>query len=269
MLLLPTCGRPKEVAELIQAWRKAGETAPVHVLIDDSVNPHRDGYEDLHFDEDRGGPLWPAGWDHTEMAEHHELTQLLNTGLRMFGGPGSPHAGEPVGFFGDHFRPLTPFAARLAAAAQDWFIAWPNDGGALSGAAPARGATSHKQPSGCVMFGPKLIDALGGWIMLPTTWHCCTDRVWWHLWRTLGICKHVEDVHFTRTWPVGQGSVPRVFRGQDLNAHDFAAWKSWERHQAPAVIALIRAGMVADGFSFDSEGRIDPRHGCTKFQEGW
>ncbi len=243
LILLPTCGRPREVEGLIAAYTAAGETAPVHVLIDDSMNERREGYDDV---------AWPKGWKITSLAEHHELTRLLNVGLRMFW-----DGREPVGFFGDHFRPLTPFAAALAEAAADWFIAWPCDG-----------VSSDKQPAGCPTFGPKLLDAMG-WLMLPATMHCCTDRVWWHFWRELGIVRHVEAARFTRTWPLGQGSVPRVFKGVDINAHDFAAWKAWERDAAPGVVERIRAGMIADGYTFGADGRIDARHGCSEWRAGW
>lgn len=250
MILLPTCGRPLEVIDMIvQMWRAHGSDVlpPVHVLIDDAMNERRDSYESIP---------WPRGWYVTEFAEHHELTSLLNTGLRMFWDRWSDYR-EPIGFFGDHFRPLTPFAAPLAEAAGDWFISWPCDG-----------ESSHKQPAGCPTFGPKLIDALG-WIMLPTTVHCCTDRVWWLLWRELGIVRHVESVRFTRTWPLGQGSVSRVFKGQDINARDHAAWRKWEAEEAGEMIERIRVGMTADGYSFGADGRIDARHGCTPFKPGW
>lgn len=243
MILLPTCGRPKEVEGLIDAYNAAGETASVHVLIDDAMNERR---------EDYGDTPWPKGWRITDYAEHHELTHLLNTGVRMFWS-----GKEPVGFFGDHFRPLTPFAAPLAEAASDWFIAWPCDGD-----------SSYRQPAGCPTFGHKLVKALG-WIMLPTTWHCCTDRVWWLLWRDLGIVRHVESVRFTRTWPIGHDRVRRVYRGQDLNGHDHAAWLKWERDEAPLVVKNIRAWMQADGYSFGADGRIDARHGCSEWRPGW
>lgn len=248
MLLLPTCGRPREVLELIAHFQGAHSFdralyPKVNVLIDDAMNERREDYVDMP---------WPEGWTVTEFAEHHELTNLLNTGLRMFW-----DGKEPVGFFGDHFRPLTPFAAELAEAAADWFMSWPCDG-----------ESSHKQPAGCPTFGPKLIHALE-WLMLPTTWHLCTDRVWWHLWKHLGIVRHVESVRFTRTWPVGKGQVMRVFRGQDMNVHDHAAWLKWEKDEAPAVIERIRNGMFNDGYTFNNDGRIHARHGCMPFREGW
>jgi hypothetical protein len=242
MIFLPTCGRPREVTELIEAYQACGETAPVLALIDDAMNERRESYEDI---------AWPQGWSYVEFSEHHELTRLLNMGLRMY--PGE----KCYGFFGDHFRPLTPFAAALEEAAGDWFIAWPSDG-----------ESSDKQPAGAPHFGGKLVAALG-WIMLPGTFHCCTDRVWWLLWRELGIVKHVETVRFTRTWPVGHGSVPRVYRGRDVNAHDFAAWQAWERGWAPSVVEKIRAAMQAEGYIFGADGRIDPRYGCTEFKPGW
>lgn len=243
MLLLPTCGRPRELADLITAFHACGETAEVCVMIDDALNERREDYSEIR---------WPKGWTYIEYSEHHELTKLLNMGVKM-------HPRAPCwGFFGDHFRPLTPFASQLAIAAGEWFIAWPCDGD-----------SSYRQPAGAPHFGRKLVEALGGWIMLPTTFHCATDRVWWMLHRDLGIVRHVESVRFTRTWPLGQGAVPRVFKGQDVNAHDFKAWKAWERDEAPGTIARIREAMTRDGFTFGADGRIDARHGCSPFKEGW
>lgn len=246
MIVLPTRGRPHEIDELIDAMRLAYSASdklpPVTVYIDDAENPELPDYEMID---------WPEGWAIVRHAEHHELTALVNKAFER------EPAHRSYTLIGDHFRPLQPFAAELEAAAADWFIAWPCDG-----------TSSDKQPAGAPTFGGKLVRALG-WIMLPGTVHCCTDRVWWYLWRELGICKHVERVRFDRTWPLGQGQVPRIFRGRDYNAADFARWKQWEKDLGPATVKRLRELMVADGLSFDESGRLRPVHGCTPFKAGW
>lgn len=246
MFLLATRDRPHEVDGMLDAMAlaHAGAALPrVHVLLD--------GYL---LDEDRGYDRidWPPGWRITELSEHVELTRAINFGMAL--NPGE----RSYGFFGDHFRPLTPFADALAEAAGDWFMAWPNDG-----------RSSERQPAGCPTFGAKLIEALGGWIMLPTTVHCCTDRVWWHIWREVGNVKHVEQARFDRTWPIGRGAGARYYQGRDYTRGDFQAWKDWEANQAPQACARIRAGMKADGFRFDADGRLSPGQGQLPFQEGW
>lgn len=243
MLMLPTMGRPDEVAELIDAYRTCGETAPVHVLIDDAFNPKNKHYYQVD---------WPTHWKREPFEDWRELSNLINSGFRA-----RPDE-KTYAFFGDHFRPLTPFAKDLADAAGDWFIAWPCDD-----------ESSHLQPAGCPTFGGELIRTMQ-WIMLPTAIHCCTDRVWHHIWYRLGICKHVQHVKFTRTWPVGKGSAVRpLFHGFEINNHDLEAWQNWEANQAPQMIARIRNAMKGAGFEFGSDGRIDPKHGCTPFQPGW
>lgn len=240
MFLMTTRERPLEVRDMIAAMRATGHVPDVWVRID---GPPFDGYRELD---------WPANWCVTYADEQIELTAAINR--LMAANPGQKF----YGFFGDHFRPLTPFADALMEAAGEWFMAWPCDGG-----------SSYRQPAGCPTFGPKLIEALGGWIMLPTTVHCCTDRVWWHLWRTVGNVRHVEAVRFTRTWPIGTGAGARYYNGRDYTKGDYAAWIAWERDEAPQACARIRAGMKADGFTFDAEGRVDARHGVAPFKEGW
>lgn len=237
MWLLPTRGRPDECRALIAAMRAVDDVPPVAVMIDDD----RATYADV---------AWPLHWTVHHAPEHLEMTRAVNLLVGL-------HPGESFyGFFGDHFRPLTKWSAPLEAAAADWLIAWPSDGDA-----------SARQPSGALTFGGRLVAALG-WICLPATVHVCTDRVWWHLWRQLGIVRHVEGVRFTRSWPVGQGQVPRQFQGRDYNAADFAAWRAWERDAAPATLARLRIAMIADGYEFAGTS-LHERHGATPFQPGW
>jgi hypothetical protein len=237
MWFLPTRGRPLECIELIRAMAATGDVPEVAVMIDDDPAIYR-------------AVEWPAHW-HVHVAhEHMELTRAVNTLLSL-------HPGRDCyGLFGDHFRPLTPMFEQLRAAAGDWFIAWPSDGGEMS----------HVEPSGAPTFGAKLVDLLG-WICLPTTIHIATERVWSHLWRELGIVRHVEGAHFTRTWPVGRGRVPRDFHGIDFNDCDSLAWKHWHANDAVRVVTQIRAAMRADGYAFAGNGVIAPEYGCTRFRE--
>lgn len=236
MWFLPTRRRPQECVALIEAMQTAGDVPKVAVMIDDDDTS---AYADVP---------WPAHWDIHCSRGHMEMTRVINRLLALY--PGDAF----YGFFGDHFRPLTPMFDALRQAAGDWFMAWPSDGGQLS----------HRQPAGAPTFGGKLIDLLG-WICLPATLHICTDRIWWHLWAELGIVRHLDDARFTRTWPVGRGHVPRRYMGQDVNQHDRTQWLWWRDHEAPAVVAQIREAMKRDGYRFDERGRIAAEYGCLPF----
>lgn len=239
MWLLPTRGRPESCVELIAAMGACGDIPQrVAVMVDDDPRNY-------------AGVPWPQAWTIHRSDEHLEMTRAVNTLLTL-------HPGESCyGFFGDHFRPQVPMFEALQEAAGDWLIAWPCDG-----------EGSYRQPSGAITFGGKLVKALG-WICLPTTVHVCTDRVWWHLWRRLGIVRHLEQAKFTRTWPLGPGPVQRCYRGHDYNAHDYAAWLCWRDNHAPRLIQDIRRAMTADGYRFGADGRIASEHGCTPFHAGW
>lgn len=233
MWFLPTRGRPQECQQLIEAMKAANDIPPVAVWIDGD-----DGYADVP---------WPSHWSIHHSPERVEMTAALNGLYALY--PDQPF----YGFFGDHFRPLTEWSKPLEAAAGDWLMAWPSDG-----------ISSDKQPAGAPTFGGKLIKALG-WICLPTTVHVCTDRVWWFLWKDLGICRHVETARFTRTWPLGEGEVIRNFQGRDYNANDMDAYHKWERHHGQQAIGGIREAMMAEGYKFIDGRLVDG----LPFKAGW
>lgn len=233
---MTTRGRPHQVRDLIAAFKAAGEVPPVAVMIDDDPKV----YESIKF---------PAHWHIHVAPEHLEMTRAHNMLLGMYPGRAC------YGWFADHFRPLTPMFPALKAAADDWFMAWPNS------------EMSHSELAGAPTFGGKLIRMLE-WINLPTTVHIATERPFGWLWEKLGIVKVLENERFTRTWPVGQGSVPRNYRGVDYNDDDARAYRKWQIQEAPRVIERIRAAMIADGYEFQDDGLIHPKHGCTRIGAG-
>jgi hypothetical protein len=232
MWFLPTRGKPADCSALIAAMEEVGDVPHVAVMIDDDPKVY-------------AGVEWPAHWKIHVSPQHLEMTKAINTLLSMY--PGE----KTYGFFGDHFRPLTKWSQPLREAACDWFMAWPNDG-----------RISHRQPSGAPTFGGKLARALG-WICLPETKHLCTDRVWWFLWKQLGIAKHVAHVHYTRHW--GQAERDRNYKGVNLKQADYFAWLKWRDLEAPAVIHSLREAMLKDGIAFSGERVV----GCSPFVEGW
>lgn len=232
MWFLPTRGRPGECIQMISAMRAVGDVPKVAVMVDD---------EPKHY----AGVPWPKHWDIHFAPEHLEMTRALNTLLAMY--PGE----KTYGFFGDHFRVLTKWSAQLEEAAGDWFMAWPNDG-----------KISHRQPAGAPTFGSKLVRALG-WICLPATHHLCTDRVWWLLWKELGIAKHVEAVRYTRDWD--RKEVGRVYNGVNMNVHDYHAWLAWEELESKTVMHRLRKAMFDDGVPFDGTRAV----GGSSFVAGW
>lgn len=235
MWFLATRGRPDQCVELIEAFEKTGDIPEVAVMIDDDP----DVYKEVP---------WPDKWHIHHSPEHWEMTRSINELYLLY--PGH----KCYGFFGDHYRPLTPMWKQLEDAAGDWFIAWPNDD-----------YMSKEEFAGAPTFGTKLLREVG-WICLPTTIHIATEAPWMLLWYKLGIVKHLEQHKFTRSWPNRkEGIVKRNYKGVDYNQADFEAWHHWRNTEARELIDRIREKMKADGYTFDHEGIIDQKYGCAPY----
>lgn len=238
MWFLATRDRPFECIQLVAAFKATGDTRDAAVMIDDDPDKYR-------------LVRWPKGWDIHVASEHLEMTRAMNTLLGMY--PGKPC----YGFFGDHFRPMTPMFDKLTKAVGDWFMSWPNDG-----------EVSATQMAGLPTFGAKLIKEVG-WLCLPTTIHVATEMPWHFLANSLGIFRHTTDAHFTRTWPVGAGVIKRKYGNiEDYNGVDGLAWKAWRDYDAPELIDRIRRLMKSDGYEFGDDGRLVGQ-GCKRTQSSW
>jgi len=230
MWLCATRNRPEDCKRLIAAMQAVDDVPEVAVMIDD--DPKR--YADVP---------WPGHWFVHVAPEHLEMTRAINMLQDMYGGR------KFYGMFADHFRPLTKWSAPLVAAAGDWFVSWPEDN-----------YVSGWQVSAAPCFGSKLVKELG-YICNPRSIHLGTEHPWIWLWKYLNIGRRVEEVIVTHDLHElnNRGldsNRARIYKGRFYEPDDTRAWAEWVEHDSTRIVNGIRAGMEADGYRFDKDGRL-------------
>lgn len=215
-VIVPSRGRPQNIAEFAESWRATGSTADLFVGLDND-DPQRDFY--------------PADED---------ITYIVGPRLRMAGtlnkiatdlAPFYNH----IGFAGDDHRFRSVGWQKAICDALDELgtgIAYGND--LLQG---------ERIPT-AVFMSSDIIQALG-WMALPGARHLFLDDGWRSLGDALGAITYLPDVVIEHLHPVAGKA--EWDEGYNLNnstvtwEHDEAIYKSWLANDLARDVAKIRA----------------------------
>ena len=196
MWLLPTRGRPRNLARLIEAW--AGAATPVWLRLDDN-DPALVDYLLLRL---------PVGWE-------REIGHRLSLGA-LYNGFRSQRPALPwYGALADDVVPVTP----------GWDRALIEAAGADGMAVPSGGETT----GGCPHFvlGGDLVRSVG-WLALPGLERLYIDTVWERIAEARAVLRRCPDVrlehrHFSNRLSLFDPTYRKPSREADRAIYE--AWK--------------------------------------------
>lgn len=229
MWMIPTRGRPEDMAALINAATSTGSPRAAVMIDQDDPAP----YNSIG---------WPPGWHVHYALDHLELAGALNRLFEFY--PDEPF----YGVLADHARPRTPgWDKTVAEAAGDWNIAYTDDGW-LHGR--RQDDPSRPRICGAIALGGKLVRA-AGWLIYPKLVHLYVDDVWEAIGEDLGLLKYLPHVLSAVDRPETTGrprdeNHARVWRGRRFHAMDASAFAMWNTHHRAETVALIRKAMEDD-----------------------
>lgn len=226
VVIVPSRGRPRSVAELAQAFAATtGPEARMVVAVDDD-DPQRTAYEQL--------PIW-------------ELPQFdLRLGRRLrLGGTLNETAAEYVdqcdviGFMGDDHRPRT-----------DGWATWILDGLQAPGGVHivyGDDKLQGQQLPTAAFLTSQIVRTLG-WMALPGLTHLYVDNAWLELGRAAGVLGYLPDVVIEHMHPgAGKAAWDAGYaeaNAPELDAADKAVFERWRTEQLAAdVMRLHTAGL--------------------------
>ena len=227
-VIVPSRGRPQNVADLIGAWAEttAGKTK-LFVAVDDD-DPSLDGYVALSESWD------PYQCQLTIRKSPGSMVAALNQVATLLAVPGR----IAVGFMGDDHRPRTPgWDLQVLAALRELGT------GIVSG---PDGFRSDQLPTWCAMTS-NIIRTLG-YMAPPGCQHMYVDNAWQALGEALGAYRYLPGVLVEHMHPLAGKSAPDAGYARVNSAgvyrRDEAAYVRWARDELPAAVERIRAGAV-------------------------
>lgn len=216
IVVVPSRGRPQNVARLQQAWQDTGAVAELLVLIDDD-DPEIHAYEAL-------------GLDWLEVDKRQRIGPLVNEWA-----PVLASRFDVIGFMGDDHCPRTAhWDRRILEASTPWTVVYGDD--LLQG---ERLPTAAFQGSG-------LIRTLGRFNP-PGCDHLYLDNYWMTLGQRLGTLRYLPDVVIEHLHYInGKATEDALYREVNAAAmytHDAAAWTDYANGQMAADIDRVKAAM--------------------------
>ena len=215
-VVVPSRGRPHNIARLAEAWFTTGAEATLLVCVDND-DPELAAYEalstDLDFDLVVGAPS--------------RIGPILNAIC-----PVVADEVDVVGFMGDDHLPRTEgWDARLEEAAGRWGVSYGND--LLQG---ERLATA-------VFIGSGIVSTLG-YFVPPGLKHLYFESPWMAWGRAVDRLTYLDDVviehlHFVN----GKAEADALYADVNSNAmyaHDGARWAQYEAGELPRDVARLR-----------------------------
>lgn len=228
-VLVPSRGRPKNVARLIREWDLRQDYDTKLVIAVDSDDPRLPEYEALELD----GAQLVVGGRRRLGGTLNALAPLL-AGLPW--GDWLPSvAYDIVGFMGDDHVPRTPaWDHQVRAAMVPGGVVYGND--LIQGAA---------LPT-AVFMDSRIIRTLG-WFVVPGMTHLFMDNLWKTLGEQLGTLRYLPDVIIEHVHPIaGKAEWDAGYVEANDGAvweHDEAIYREWVAFQMPADIAKIKAAL--------------------------
>lgn len=192
--VVPSRGRPKNVSELIDAFRDTRTHACLHIALD-ADDPELPGYEDVMI---RHGRLaWLRGSIRTRRVSYDGVVAVLNDAATRYATATTGERHAFIGFMGDDHRPRTPawdeiLANELATnanGATSRLITYGND--LLQG----------RQLPTAVLMRAAVVATLG-YVAPPMMRHLYVDNVWLTWGRRLDAISYREDVVIEHMHPV-------------------------------------------------------------------
>lgn len=221
-VLVPSRGRPENIARLLEAFEATAWTAYIFTLTIcvDEDDPKLPEYQALTL------PFW------AELAVGQRLR--LGGTLNWYSLPAARY-NEIVGFMGDDHVPRTDqWACRIEDAMPDLGVVYGND--LIQGAA---------LPT-AVFMDSRIVRTLG-WFVLPGMTHLFMDNLWKTLGEQLGTLRYLPDVIIEHVHPIaGKAEWDAGYREANDGAvwdRDEAIYREWVAFQMPADIAKIKAAL--------------------------
>jgi hypothetical protein len=220
-VIVPSRGRPQNIAQLIEAWSKSAPgTAQLHVVVDDD-DPCEQDYTRLQMPVN--GVL--------HVIERRRLGGTLNHLAPIV----AEHAAI-VGFMGDDHRPRT--------------IGWPTRvAAAMCGGGVVYGDDLIQGPAlpTAVFLDAEIVRTLG-YFVLPGQIHLFMDNYWKTLGEQLGTLRYLPDVVIEHVHPLaGKAKWDDGYTQANSAANwdnDELVYKEWMAYQMPADVAKIRAALA-------------------------
>lgn len=193
MWILPSRGRPHNIARLLRAYQDTEATTPVLLRLDDDDG----GYDVSH-----------KNWI-VEVGPRQSLSCIYNDAYRR-------HQSSWYGFIADDVVPETPhWDARLIEAAG-------HDGMAVPSGGHEEGGTPH------FVLGAALVESMA-WLCLPGLKRLYIDTVWADIARVCGVLRRVPEVvlahhHFSN----GRALMDATYRKPDRQ-EDRKTYENWRQ----------------------------------------
>jgi hypothetical protein len=220
-VIVPSRGRPENIAALIEAWLETATKAELHVMVDED-DPTMDGYLDVIRGlggHGRGVTLW--------LGPRRRLGGSLNHLA-----PALARDCDVVGFMGDDHRPRTKAWDSLFYSASSLdSVVYGND--LIQG---------PNLPT-AVFLGSTIIRTLG-WMVIPGQVHLFMDNLWRTLGEQLGtlrylptvIIEHVHPIAGKAEWDDGYAAA----NAAEVWAHDEALYREWVGYSMVGDVARIK-----------------------------
>ncbi len=219
-VLVPSRGRPSNIARLAEAWFTTGAVAHLVVCVD-SDDPELPGYQ--HVADDYGFAL--------RVGAPSRIGPILNDVA-----PALAPGYDVVGFMGDDHLPRTVgWDAEIEAASTPWTVVYGND--LLQGRNLATAA----------FLGTGIVQTLGKFVPHGFE-HLYLDNFWMALGRGLGTLTYldhvvIEHMHFLNG-KAPQDALYTEVNSAGMYARDGQRWADYEATGLADDIAACRAAMA-------------------------
>lgn len=208
--MCPAYRRPEALKRLAESWEKLCPRETLHVRLT------KDEPKWKEYDEYK----WPDTWNF-----YVSDAQSAGEAIQEFA---ERHRGEAIGWISDDMVIRTENApAKLADAAGEWFVAWPNDG------FQRWNLPTH------YCLGARLVDALGGIVVPKEFPHHYMDNRLKVIADNCGLARYCPDVFIEHMTAFnGKATVDSTFE-RVSSEFQAATWR-WEEYRMK-LIEEIRA----------------------------
>lgn len=225
-VIVPSRGRPQNIAELVKAWDDTTSDKATLVVAVDDDDPELPGYLDLELAaREPGMTLLLQSAPGTMVAALNSAAASVAPGFFA------------VGFFGDDHRPRTP----------GWDLDVVDElrqfgTGVVSG---PDGFRQDKLPTWCAMTSNIILTL--GYMAPPGLQHMYVDNAWQSLGEALGAYRYLPDVLVEHMHPLAgkaahDAGYARV-NSAGVYRRDEAVYVRWARDELRPAVERIRAAV--------------------------